>query len=266
LEVFRRVVSPFFTSTLPACIFALLISLVVYRLLWNLLRPVISISGQRQRKVLMMDNNPYLPEIECYVTNYEALTAQQRAVKRLFDIIFALILLTLLSPLMLIMTLAIAIDSPGPILFRQRRIGEGGRLFRMYKFRTMVWDAEAGINYIPNYKLPDDPRVTSVGKWLRRLSLDEIPQFINVLKGDMSLIGPRPELPQLVALYSSWQRKRFDVPQGITGWWQINGRADLPMYENVDYDIFYIRNYSVWLDLWIIARTPGALLQGRGAY
>jgi exopolysaccharide biosynthesis polyprenyl glycosylphosphotransferase len=248
-------------------IVTLLISLVGYRLIWNLLQPVISVSRQRQRKALIMDtNNPYLPEIKYVVTNYGTLTAQQRAIKRIFDIILATILLILLSPIMLIIVLAIGISGPGPILFRQVRVGERGRLFKMYKFRTMVWNAENNIHYTPNYKQPDDPRVTAVGKWLRRLSLDEIPQFINVLKGDMSLVGPRPELPQLVALYSSWQRQRFEVPQGITGWWQINGRADLPIYENIDYDIFYIRNYSVWFDLWIIARTPGALLQGRGAY
>jgi exopolysaccharide biosynthesis polyprenyl glycosylphosphotransferase len=197
---------------------------------------------------------------------YDVLTAEQRFVKRIFDLIGASLLLILTLPLIIAIYIAIRLDSPGPAVFHQMRVGERGKLFTMYKFRTMVWNAESRITYSQNYKQADDPRVTRVGRWLRRVSLDEIPQFWNVLKGDMSLVGPRPELPQVVELYSPWQRKRFEVPQGMTGWWQINGRADLPMYQHVDYDVFYIRNYSVWLDLQILARTPIAVIRGRGAF
>jgi len=197
---------------------------------------------------------------------YEMLTIWQRIIKRLFDVVGAIVLLVILSPLILLIAIAIKLDSPGPILFHQQRAGERGRLFTMYKFRSMVWDAESQITYSQNYKHADDPRVTRVGRWLRRLSLDEIPQFVNVLFGDMSLVGPRPELPQVIGHYSPLQWKRFEVPQGVTGWWQINGRADLPMYEHTDYDVFYIRNYSVWLDVMILARTPLAVLKGRGAF
>jgi lipopolysaccharide/colanic/teichoic acid biosynthesis glycosyltransferase len=113
-------------------------------------------------------------------------------------------------------------------------------------------------------KLSDDPRITRVGKILRRWSIDELPQLINVIHGDMSLIGPRPELPPLVERYSSWQRKRFAVPQGMTGWWQVNGRPqDVEL--KVEYDLYYVRNYSVWLDLWILLKTIGAVLSRRGA-
>lgn len=197
---------------------------------------------------------------------YDMLTRRQRLTKRIFDMIGATMLLIAALLPMLVIAAAIKLDSDGPVFFRQPRVGERGKLFTVYKFRTMVWDAESRIIYTQNYKQADDPRVTRVGKWLRRTSFDEIPQFVNVLKGDMSLVGPRPELPHIVQFYSPWQRKRFEVPQGITGWWQINGRADLPMYEHVDYDMFYIRNYSIWLDLQILARTPAAIIKGRGAY
>ncbi|MDZ4767541.1 MAG: sugar transferase [Chloroflexota bacterium] len=197
---------------------------------------------------------------------YDLLTSGQRFTKRVFDIIGATVLLTLALPLLIVLAIAIRLDTPGPVFFRQLRVGERGKLFTMYKLRTMVWDAESKITYTKHYKQADDPRVTRTGRVMRRASLDEIPQFFNVLIGDMTLVGPRPELPQVVQLYSPWQRKRFEVPQGVTGWWQINGRADLPMYEHVEYDVFYIRNYSIWLDLQILARTPLALLRGRGAY
>ncbi len=116
------------------------------------------------------------------------------------------------------------------------------------------------------HKRVDDPRVTRVGRFLRRFSFDELPQLINVIKGDMSLVGPRPEIPWLVDRYESWQRKRFAVPQGITGWWQINGRSEKPMHLNTDDDLYYVYNYSLWLDIQILLRTPLAVLQGKGAF
>jgi lipopolysaccharide/colanic/teichoic acid biosynthesis glycosyltransferase len=144
----------------------------------------------------------------------------------------------------------------------------------MYKFRTMVIDAEDRfVDIIKHdeqgnliHKLPDDPRVTRVGKFLRRTSLDELPNIFNVLKGEMSLIGPRPELPTLVKNYEPWQHKRFAVPQGITGWWQVNGRSDKPMHLHTEDDLYYVQNYTLLLDFQILFKTAWVVLRGTGAY
>ncbi|TFH37003.1 MAG: sugar transferase [Anaerolineales bacterium] len=197
-----------------------------------------------------------------------------RWVKRMFDLVVSTLLLIISFPALIIVTLLIRLDSPGKILFIQNRIGENGRIFGMFKFRTMVFDAEQRQAEVIQetdageviHKHEDDPRVTRVGRFLRRYSLDELPQLFNVLKGDMSLVGPRPEMPWLVDRYDSWQRKRFAVPQGITGWWQINGRSDKPMHLNTEDDLYYVYNYSLWLDIQILLRTPWAALQGRGAF
>jgi exopolysaccharide biosynthesis polyprenyl glycosylphosphotransferase len=197
-----------------------------------------------------------------------------RLTKRIFDIIVGTLLLILLSPLMLLIAIAICIDSKGSALFRQRRVGENGRLFDMLKYRTMEQDAEQRQDEILRetqdgeviHKTKDDPRVTSIGRFLRRTSFDELPQLFNVIKGEMSLVGPRPEMPWLVDRYQSWQRKRFAVPQGITGWWQINGRSDKPMHLNTDDDLYYVYNYSLWLDVLILLRTPIAVIRGEGAF
>jgi exopolysaccharide biosynthesis polyprenyl glycosylphosphotransferase len=197
-----------------------------------------------------------------------------RLLKRGFDLVIGSLLLLLAAPPMLVIAIAIRLDSSGYVIFRQERVGENGRLFGMYKFRTMVTDAEAQQDQVNIqtedddvlHKRPDDPRVTKVGHFLRRYSLDELPQLINVIKGEMSLVGPRPEMPWLVDRYESWQRKRFAVPQGITGWWQINGRSDKPMHMNPEDDLYYVYNYSLWLDIQILLRTPLAVLQGRGAF
>ncbi len=200
------------------------------------------------------------------------LTMWQRTGKRTFDFILGTVFLAIAAPILLLSALAIKRDSPGSIFYRQRRMGEGGQEFSMFKLRTMVADADRHEARLINVqgdsvqfnKLPDDPRVTRCGKILRRWSIDELPQLINVLKGDMSLIGPRPELPALVACYSDMQRKRFAVPQGMTGWWQVNGRPqDVEL--KVEYDLYYVRNYSVWLDLWILLKTIGAVFGHKGA-
>ena len=136
----------------------------------------------------------------------------------------------------------------------------------MYKFRTMVADAEKKVNTETFEKRPDDPRVTPLGRFLRRTSMDELPQIFNVLKGEMSLVGPRPEMTFIVDKYEPWQRQRLAVPPGITGWWQVSGRSDLPMHLNTQYDLYYIRNYSILLDLKILWRTAGAVIKGKGAY
>ena len=197
-----------------------------------------------------------------------------RLTKRVFDLVVGVLLFVITAPVMALITLAIRLDTRGPAVFRQQRVGENGRPFDMFKFRTMVADAEArGEDILTTdedghvlHKRKDDPRVTRVGRLLRRFSLDELPQMINVLRGEMSLVGPRPELPWLVEKYDPWQRRRFAVPQGLTGWWQINGRSDKPMHLNTDDDLYYVYNYSLWLDIQILLRTPLAVLAGRGAF
>ena len=198
-----------------------------------------------------------------------------RVAKRVMDVIIGTLALLAVSPLMLVVAVLIKLDSRGPVLFKQVRVGENGKLFRMYKFRTMVVGAEdqqaemlvqrEGGKMVFN-KSPDDPRMTPLGKRLRRLSLDEWPQLVNVLRGEMSLVGPRPELPFLVDMYEPWQRRRFSVPQGMTGWWQINDRSDKPMHLHTEDDLYYIQNYSLGLDIRILWRTVGAVLRKHGAY
>jgi lipopolysaccharide/colanic/teichoic acid biosynthesis glycosyltransferase len=153
-------------------------------------------------------------------------------------------------------------------------VGENGHLFAMYKFRSMVNGAEhlqSQVNEINDkgqliHKKANDPRVTHIGRFLRRTSLDELPQLLNVLKGDMSLVGPRPELPWLLDQYQPWQHKRLAVPQGMTGWWQINSRAEKLMHLYTEDDIYYIQNYSLWLDIYILLKTPWVVVRGKGAY
>ncbi len=198
----------------------------------------------------------------------------QRTVKRVFDVVVTVVLLIPALPVMGVVAALVRLDSPGPALFKQRRIGEGGQPFTMFKFRTMRDGAEEEQQQAiaPDdpepiaHKRQDDPRVTRVGHWLRRTSLDELPQFFNILRGQMSLVGPRPEMPWLVDRYEEWQRKRFEVPQGLTGWWQVNGRSDRPMHLHTEDDLYYIRNYSVWLDLKIMWMTVQAVFQRRGAF
>jgi len=198
----------------------------------------------------------------------------QRFVKRLFDLIVTTIVLLLIWPLLLLIVVLIKLDSPGPVIFKQLRAGENGKLFWMYKFRSMVADAEERRDEVIRltedgkilHKIRDDPRVTRVGRWLRRMSLDELPQFFNVLKGEMSLVGPRPEMPWLVEQYEPWQRKRFAVPPGMTSWWAVSGRSDKPLHLHIEDDLYYIQNYSLLLDLQILWKTIGAVLKGKGAF
>ena len=193
-----------------------------------------------------------------------------RLIKRVFDLGIGLTLSLLLLPLMLAIAVAIRLDSKGSVLFRQVRLGENGKTFRMLKFRTMSVEASSrsvdGRPAAEEHKVKDDPRRTRLGASLRRLSLDELPQLFNVLGGEMSMVGPRPEMPWLVDKYAPWQRKRFAVPQGITGWWQINGRSDKPMHQNTDDDLYYVYNYSLLLDIKILLRTPMVVIRGKGAF
>ncbi|HLA04634.1 MAG TPA: sugar transferase [Syntrophales bacterium] len=203
-----------------------------------------------------------------------AIDDYQRMVKRAFDFGLGLTALMLALPFMALSALMIFLEDGRPILFRQKRVGENGRLFEMLKFRTMVKNAEQLQSQVEKrdadgnviHKSKDDPRVTRVGRILRRFSLDELQQFINVVRGDMSVVGPRPEIPYLVEKYQPWQRKRFAVPPGITGWWQVSGRSDKPMHLHTEDDLYYIQNYSIWLDIQILIRTAWVVLLGRGAY
>jgi exopolysaccharide biosynthesis polyprenyl glycosylphosphotransferase len=203
-----------------------------------------------------------------------AIDDYQRLIKRAFDIFFGLLALIPALPLMALSALMIFLEDGSPVLFRQTRVGENGRPFEMLKFRTMVKNAEQLQSQVEKrdtegnliHKSKDDPRVTRVGRLLRRLSLDELPQLFNILAGTMSLVGPRPEMPYLVGMYQPWQRKRFAIPPGLTGWWQVNGRSDKPMHLNTEDDLYYIQNYSIWLDLQIIVRTIWVVLIGKGSY
>jgi exopolysaccharide biosynthesis polyprenyl glycosylphosphotransferase len=203
-----------------------------------------------------------------------ALNEYQRMTKRMFDLVMTIPLIFLATPLYILIAIAIRLDSPGPVFYHSQRVGENGRTFKMFKFRSMVLDADKKLSQVTRFdkkgrlffKNPNDPRVTRVGRWLRRTSLDELPQLINILKGDMSLVGPRPELPDLVEKYEPWQRKRFSVPQGLTGWWQVNGRSDKPMHLHTEEDLYYIQHYSIWLDLQILLKTVWVVLRRKGAF
>jgi exopolysaccharide biosynthesis polyprenyl glycosylphosphotransferase len=203
-----------------------------------------------------------------------AMSRGSRLIKRAFDITVASLALLVLSPLMLAIAVAIWLDSPGNPVFCQMRVGQSGRLFGMFKFRSMYVDADARLEAVAKttpdgkvvHKLPEDPRVTRMGRLIRRTSLDELPQLVNVVLGQMSLVGPRPELPFIVQHYEPWQWARFSVPQGMTGWWQINGRSERLMHLHTEDDLYYISNYSFWLDLRIIWRTAFVVLGKRGAY
>ena len=197
---------------------------------------------------------------------------KRTAVKRGFDLLVAILMLPIVVPLLALVALAIRIDSPGPIVFTQLRTGKNGRRFRMFKFRTMVRNAEelkASLQHLnilppPDFKIIDDPRITRVGKFLRKTSLDELPQILNVLRGEMSFVGPRPTsfAPET---YSLWHTERLEVTPGITGLWQVKGRNSMTFDERLRLDIHYVRNWTFALDLRILALTATAVFARAGA-
>ncbi|MDP9326617.1 MAG: sugar transferase [Actinomycetota bacterium] len=203
-----------------------------------------------------------------------SLSGTQAAVKRAFDLSASSLGLLLLSPGLLLIAAAVKLTSSGPVFYRQGRVGQRGAPFTMLKFRTMRDGADANVAELRRthgidglmFKLQDDPRVTRLGRMLRRFSLDELPQLINVLRGEMSLVGPRPPLPEEVAEYEDWQFDRLEVPPGVTGLWQVSGRSELSFDECVRLDLFYIENWSLAYDLYIVAKTLPALVSRRGAY
>ncbi|MEN6549762.1 MAG: sugar transferase [Armatimonadia bacterium] len=186
-----------------------------------------------------------------------------RLVKRLADFLLALFLTVLTLPLMIVIAVLVPLQTRESPLFLQRRIGLNGHPFTMLKFRTMYAEAAA---YAPSPEHPHDQRVTAIGRWLRKYSIDELPQLLNVLAGQMSVVGPRPEMPFLVDQYQPWQRRRLLAVPGMTGLWQILGRKDLPLRDNVEYDFIYILNQSLRLDLAIFLRTLPIVVTGKGAY
>ena len=194
--------------------------------------------------------------------------------KRAFDVVLSFAALVILSPLLLAIAAMIKITSPGPVLFRQTRCGLGGRRFTLYKFRSMINNAEqmrAELHQLneldgPVFKISDDPRITPVGRWLRRFSLDELPQLWNVFRGDMSFVGPRPAVPEEVEQYEDWQRRRLRMRPGLTCTWVLEGRNHLDFKRWMQLDLKYIDNWSLWLDAKIFLRTIPIVLSGRGAY
>ncbi|TKJ28249.1 hypothetical protein CEE39_10210 [bacterium (candidate division B38) B3_B38] len=194
-------------------------------------------------------------------------------IKRVMDIVISSVCLIVLSPLFLIVSLLIKMTSEGPVFFKQDRSGLYYRMFTMYKFRSMVVDAEERkrdlrhLNEMdgPIFKIRNDPRITGIGEWIRKTSIDELPQLINVLKGEMSLVGPRPHPVEEVREYTSWQRRRLSMKPGITGLWQIGGRSDTTFAESMKHDLDYIDNWSLWLDIKILMKTLPAALLGKGA-
>ena len=225
-----------------------------------------------------------IPVIEVKRTRLEG---WGRVYKRVFDIVVSLLLIVLTSPVMLLAALAVAIDSRGPVIFKHERIGQRGEPFSAYKFRSMIANlsvgaqfadqkaalayeqrliAERGIKAGPVYKIKDDPRVTRVGRLIRRYSIDELPQLFNVLKGDMSLVGPRPHQPREVAKYERRHRRVLTIRPGLTGLAQVSGRSDLDFEDESRLDTFYIENWTPMMDLAILLKTPAAALRGKGAY
>jgi exopolysaccharide biosynthesis polyprenyl glycosylphosphotransferase len=203
------------------------------------------------------------------------MSGARRVVKKTVDRVLAVLAAALAMPFLAMIALAVRLDSPGPVLFRQVRVGARGEEFEMLKFRTMCVDAEARLADLASsydagntvlVKMRRDPRVTRVGRILRRYSLDELPQLLNVLRGDMSLVGPRPPLPQEVEKYEPDAVRRLRVQPGLTGLWQVSGRSELSWDESLRLDLWYVDNWSLMLDIQIIFRTAKAVLRGTGAY
>lgn len=198
----------------------------------------------------------------------------QQAVKRLMDIVLSLTAIILLSPLLIFVAIAIKMDSKGPVLFNQERLGYKKKKFNMYKFRSMVTDAEERFEEVKKlnetnhimFKSEDDPRITKIGKFIRKYSIDELPQLFNILIGDMSIVGPRPPLPRELVNYEKWHHVKFLKPQGLTGLWQVSGRANIKDFDKVihlDYD--YIKNWNLLLDIAIILKTIPVVISAKGS-
>ncbi|WP_251545357.1 sugar transferase [Limosilactobacillus caecicola] len=198
-----------------------------------------------------------------------------RIIKRLFGIVASSIALVIISPLLLLIAICIKIDDPhGPVFYNQQRVGKDGKIFKIYKFRSMVSNADELLEKLREkneingamFKMKDDPRITRVGRVIRKYSLDELPQLLNVIKGDMSIVGPRPPLPSEVAEYTAYDKQRLMVTPGATGLWQVTGRNDVDFDTMVQLDLDYIQHRSIWLDLKIMCKTVVIMIKPNGAY
>ncbi|MDR3139799.1 MAG: undecaprenyl-phosphate galactose phosphotransferase WbaP [Treponema sp.] len=213
-----------------------------------------------------------------FVTSHKLKMSWNLIIKRFLDLLIVGIGGIFISPLLLIIALLIKISSPGPVLYGQRRLGINGKHFTAYKFRSMVADAQERLKVLldsdsrlrqeweANHKLRKDPRITGIGRFLRRTSFDEFPQLINVLKGEMSLVGPRPIVDDEVEKYGEDFKRIFSVKPGMTGLWQVSGRSNTDYAERVSFDTYYLQSWSVWLDFWVLYKTFGVVLWGKGAY
>lgn len=232
-------------------------------------------------QIEVLQEYPEIPEQATYIYENEVVLPHTEpktrrgylAVKRIMDIVLAVAALVVLAPIMLIVAIIIKLDSEGPVVFKQTRIGKDGREFTFYKFRSMrvnadyekayLWDKNEKGTII--FKIKDDPRITRVGKFIRRTSIDELPQLINILKSDMTIIGPRPPLPDEVKKYNAYQMGRLSVKGGLTCYWQISGRSRLSFDEWIELDHKYIEEMNIWTDIKIVFKTVKAVIKGDGA-
>jgi Undecaprenyl-phosphate galactose phosphotransferase WbaP len=213
-----------------------------------------------------------------FVTSHKLKMPWNLGIKRFMDLSTAISIGLVLSPLLLGIALLVKVSSPGPVLYGHTRLGLNGKHFKAYKFRSMVIDADVRLKALlasdptakaeweANHKIKNDPRITKLGKFLRQTSLDEFPQLINIIKGEMSLVGPRPIVDDEVAKYGEDFSRIFSVKPGLSGLWQVSGRSDTDYAERVSFDTYYLQSWSVWLDLWVLYKTIGVVLKGKGAY
>jgi exopolysaccharide biosynthesis polyprenyl glycosylphosphotransferase len=264
------------------------VDLVVITLPWQVQRKIIQIVRECERKQVKVRTVPDLFELSLSQVQVEMLGGipllglngdtqlqpSSRLVKRAVDIVLVILAAPWVALLTLVTALAIKLDTPGPIFYSQERVGLNGKPFRVYKFRSMVVNADALWHDLirktgddPRHpKVPHDPRITRVGRWIRRFSLDEFPQIWNILRGEMSWVGPRPAIPEEVELYEPWHLQRLRVLPGLTGLWQVSGRSEVPFEEMCLMDIYYIENWSLGLDAQIILRTIPIILLAHGAH
>ncbi len=275
------------TERIPSLVDQHNVDEVIIALPWMAHRKILTIMGQCERRGVRAKVVPDLFQLSLSQLEMNDLSGvpligvrepsirgRNLAIKRLIDVAAGGIALIALSPLLALSALLIRLDSPGPAIFRQTRVGRSGRPFTVFKFRTMRDGADLALAELadrneasgPLFKMRDDPRRTRVGKWLRKASIDEMPQFWNVLRGDMSIVGPRPALPSEVEQYQPWHRRRLEAAPGITGLWQVSGRSEVNFDEMVLLDLYYIENWTPFLDLKIMLKTIPVILTGRGAY
>jgi len=275
------------TANIPRLVKEMAIDEVIITLPWMYHRKIVSIIAQCEREKVRVRIVPDIFQMTLSHLDVEDLggvpmigvkevtiTRAQQLTKRTIDIVLSSVGLVLLLPLFLLLAVAVKLDSSGPVFFRQIRVGKGERLFACFKFRSMHEGADAKKSELRNlneadgvfFKIRNDPRITRVGRFLRRTSLDELPQLFNVLMGHMSVVGPRPAPPDEVQRYLAWHKRRLEVPPGMTGLWQVSGRSELTFDEMVLLDLYYIENWSPLLDLQIMLRTLPTVITGEGAY